>query len=390
MNILIMSNSPLGPTGYAVVTRYLAPRFKNLGHNVFIFAYWGIDSEHPLIWNGIPILPRWRDPWGRDIFMEHFARTKADILMPIFDIWVTPELPEKCNRVVGYVPTDHDPPSMFLLEVLKKCWRLIPFTKWAKESMEKAGCTNTYDYIPHGVDTKIFHPMNKIECRKRWNIKEEDLDAFIIGIVAGNYDKEGRKRWDKQLEAIKIFKEQNPDCKLRIYLHTDVNNYVHGYDLNAMLRFFGLDKITYMTDPYYFINQLPYERMGEIYNIFDVHLLISSREGFGLPNLEAQACGVPNIATDFASSAELTHPDLRVKVQAKIMTPIISWTAIPDAWDAAQKIEMLYKSPDKMKKYKKWSLEFARQFDWDGPLVMGRWIKTLDRIQDDLEKEGKK
>ena len=81
-----MTNSPLGPTGYATVTRYLAPRFKNLGHEISIFAYWGVDSEHPLMWNGIPILPRWRDPWGRDIFMEQFQRMNADILLPIFDI----------------------------------------------------------------------------------------------------------------------------------------------------------------------------------------------------------------------------------------------------------------------------------------------------------------
>jgi len=140
-----------------------------------------------------------------------------------------------------------------------------------------------------------------------------------------------------------------------------------------------------MSDPYYFITQLTYNRMPEVYNMFDVNLLISSREGFGLPILESQACGVPCIATDFASASELVHPDLRVKVQTKIMTPIISWTAIPDPWDAAMKIEKLWKSPDKMEKHKKWSLKFARKYDWDGDLVYGRWVTNLDKIQSELK-----
>lgn len=382
-----MSNSPLGPTAYSHITRYMSQMFKELGHEINIFAYWGIDSGHPLFWNNFNILPRWRDPWGRDIFMQHFQRTKSDILMPIYDIWVSPWLKE-CKTVVAYSPTDHDPPSLFLKTAFETCWKIIPFTAWAEKSMKKAGLKQVMQYIPHGVDLNIFKPMDKTECRKKW-IKEKDLDAFIVGVVAGNYDKEGRKRWDKFFEACKYFKEQNPKVKFRIFAHTDINNVVHGFDLRAMTRFFGLEDIVYTPDPYFFISQLPYTRMPEIYNLMDVHMLISSREGFGMPILESQACGIPAISTDFASGAELTHPELRVKVQAKIMTPIISWTAVPDAWDAYKKLESLYKSPDKKEKHSKWSLDFAKKYEWNGDLVRGRWIKALDKIEDGL-KELKK
>jgi len=381
-----MSNSPLGCSAYSIITRYISSILKDMGHEVNIFAYWGIDCGHPLTWNGMNVLPRWRDPWGKDVFLEHLKRTNSDILLPIFDVWVIPEL-DKFPHVVAYSPTDHDPPALFLKKVLEKCWKIIPFTAWAKESMEKSGIKTTMDYIPHGIDLNIFKPMDKLRCRKIWNIKEKDLDCFMIGIVAGNYDKEGRKRWEKQLEICKMFKDQNPDCNLRVYLHTDFNNYMFGYDLNSMVRFFGLEDITYVSDPYYFITQLPYERMSEIYGMFDVNLMCTSREGFGMPILEAQGCGIPSLVTDFASGAELTHPDLRVKVESKIFTPIISWTAIPNSQDAVDKLTMLWKNPDKMEYYKKWSLENAQKYDWNGPLVKGRWIKTMDVIQDALNKE---
>jgi glycosyltransferase involved in cell wall biosynthesis len=154
-----------------------------------------------------------------------------------------------------------------------------------------------------------------------------------------------------------------------------------------MVKIFGLDDITYVSDPYYFITQLPYEKMPEIYNIFDVNMMCTSREGFGMPILESQACGVPSIVTDFAAGPELTHPDLRVKVAAKIFTPILSWTAVPDAEDAAMKLEMLWKDKEKREFYSKWSLENAKQYDWEGPLVKGRWIKAMDLIQDEFNKE---
>jgi glycosyltransferase involved in cell wall biosynthesis len=316
--------------------------------------------------------------------MEHIKRTNSDFLLPIFDIWVSPEIPRQYKKVVAYSPTDHDPPAMFLQNSLKECWKIIPFTQWSKDSMEKVGL-KTMDWIPHGIDLNIFKPMDKIECRKIWNIKKEHLNDFFIGIVAGNYDKEGRKRWDKQLETLRIFKDQNPDCPLKIWLHTDASNVVHGFDLHTMIRFFNLQDIVYIPDPYYFITNLPYERMGEIYNMLDIHLLASAREGFGMPILESQACGIPCLHTDFAAGKEMVHPDLRIKIQTKIMTPIISWSAVPDAWDAAEKLGVLWKSPDKMEKYRKWGMEFAQKYDWNGELVKGRWIKALDIIEQDLK-----
>lgn len=383
-----MSNSPLGPSAYSGITRYMANIFKDAGHEVNIFAYWGIDRGHPLKWNGMDILPRAWDPWGRDIFMEHFKRTNSDILMPIFDIWVAPNLGEECDRVVAYSPTDHDPMSVKLYDAFKSCWKIVPFGEWSKKSMEEEGLTQAMDPVPHGIDLDIFQPRDKKACRANW-IDKKHNDDFIIGTVAGNYDKE-RKQWDKHFKAIKYFKEQNPDAKFKYYVHTDVFNVKTGLDLTAMVKFYGLEKCVYHPDPYIFINQLPYNRMGEIYNMFDVHMLTSAREGFGMPILEAQACGVPSLATDFAQGKEHTHKDLRVKVKAKTMTPIIGESAVPDAWDTYEKLQKLYDSDKFREKHSKIALKNARKYDWNGPNVKGKWITRLDEIEEALKIDNAK
>lgn len=45
--------------------------------------------------------------------------------------------------------------------------------------------------------------------------------------------------------------------------------------------------------------------MNEVYNVIDVFLLSTSGEGFGIPIIEAMACEVPVLATDYTTTPEL-------------------------------------------------------------------------------------
>jgi hypothetical protein len=45
--------------------------------------------------------------------------------------------------------------------------------------------------------------------------------------------------------------------------------------------------------------------MAQFYNCLDVHLITTRGEGFGIPVLEAQACGVPVITGGWTASKEL-------------------------------------------------------------------------------------
>jgi glycosyltransferase involved in cell wall biosynthesis len=56
----------------------------------------------------------------------------------------------------------------------------------------------------------------------------------------------------------------------------------------------------------WFINTVEDERiLAELYKAADVTILISGGEGFGLPQLEAHACGKPCIVGNYSASSEL-------------------------------------------------------------------------------------
>lgn len=81
--------------------------------------------------------------------------------------------------------------------------------------------------------------------------------------------------------------------------------------------------------------------MARMCSALDVLLAPSRGEGFGLPLLEAQACGIPVIVTDFGSMAEVGAVGWKVSGQREYVPVLEAWyvapsvTGIVDALDAA-------------------------------------------------------
>ena len=75
----------------------------------------------------------------------------------------------------------------------------------------------------------------------------------------------------------------------------------------------------------------------------DVLLAPSFGEGFGVPQVEAQACGVPIITSNFAASAELASPDsFLVNGQPLWDAGHGTWFNIPFVHEIAQALELAY------------------------------------------------
>jgi len=158
-------------------------------------------------------------------------------------------------------------------------------------------------YIPHTVNTEIFKPMDKAERKKQSGLP---ADCFLVGMVAANKDFMSRKAFQESLEAFKEFLKVEP--KALLYIHTNPQ-FPGGFPIDRFSDFLGIrDKILF-PDAYQMSFNMGKPEMSKIYNTFDVLLAPSKTEGFCVPLIEAQSCGVPVITHNWNSMTELIIPE---------------------------------------------------------------------------------
>jgi glycosyltransferase involved in cell wall biosynthesis len=105
--------------------------------------------------------------------------------------------------------------------------------------------------------------------------------------------------------------------------------------------------------PYiHFLGKVPDDDLAGLYNAADIFVFPSLYEGFGLPPLEAMACGTPVIAGDAASLPEIVG-------DAGILVPP------EDINGLAGSVEQLLATPSLAEEYTEKGLARAHQFSWD-------------------------
>jgi glycosyltransferase involved in cell wall biosynthesis len=170
--------------------------------------------------------------------------------------------------------------------------------------------------IPEGVDTRRFKPLNDPQARSAWRIKVfgEDL-PFILYV--GKPTK--RRNLPNLLQAFAQLKRQE-GIPHRLLL---IGSSLPGTSFAGEIRRLGLEAN---------VVDLPYAEHDEIvlaYNACEMLVYPSSYEGFGMPVLEAMACGAPVIALDntafpeFAGGVAMLLPDAQSDTLSEGMLKII-------------------------------------------------------------------
>ena len=201
--------------------------------------------------------------------------------------------------------------------------------------------------------------------------------------VAANSDKETRKSWYETLDAVKQFRENNPDVK--DFLHVVHTNPVdpRGVNLELAVKKRGLQDIVKLENPFQSNTGILDEEMSLLYNSGDFMCCPSKREGFGLCFYESMACGVPVIGHDFSAMPEaLEGHGWLVKSKAKFSTPINAVTAYPDVDDIEKCIADAYFNPEKRAKYGKKSHKFVQKYSWNRAIEM--WVDFLSQVEADM------
>ena len=383
MRIMFSANAFWAHTGYATPVANLLTRLQKLGHQVANFAWFGLQGAR-LQFGDIVVYPSVPDRtrmsmFGCNVIGAWAADFNADLVVSVQDIWVLPEdysarvkSGKKDVQWLCWFPVDHAPPPPDVLQMAPSVDWPCTYSRWGAEQMERAG--EPVRYLPLGVDTEVFCPGDKAEARRRlgWPI-----GTFIAVMVAANKSVPSRKSYPEAFQAFAQFAEGRDAA---IYTHCDWTVSEGGVDIPQLARACGIHDRLLLVDRFKEALGLPEAYLADVYRAADVLLLPSRTEGFGLPLVEAQACGCPVISTDFASMPELTWNGICVPPLQRDWTQLGSWEVLPSIEGVAGALEEVAGwSASERDANARVGIEAARRYDWD-VLIRDYWVPLLAEV----------
>jgi glycosyltransferase involved in cell wall biosynthesis len=290
VKIIWYSADPSTPWGYGTVSREICKRIQSLGHEVTIATRAFFGPPRDVL--GIPVFT------GVDSGLVNFVNEEEH-----YDYVVMTSDPKQgtpiFNNWVALAAFDFEFAYDKLIRDLGRSKFQVCVSKHNQKELERVGFKPYY--CPYGVDTKFYKPDSGVrnDFRKKMGWSN---DQFVIGAVGSNLPND-RKNHLGLLKAFQKFAQDHDDVVL--YFHTDVIG-AGCIPLQRISVFTGVnDRIYWVDQKKYHMYAVSQEEMLGVYNGIDVLCLPTKGESFGLPIVEAQACGTPVVTTQTTSGPEL-------------------------------------------------------------------------------------
>lgn len=380
MKLLWASNAPWCPTGYGTQTNQVTARMKRAGVDVAVAANFGISSrvvDH----NGIRVYPHGWESASNDIIpawsIHHFAGAPG-WLVTLTDVWTLKSPEYTTMNMACWTPIDHTPAPVAIVSFFRKTGAIpIAMSRHGQRELEAAGLEALY--APHGIDTRTYRPIPQDAARAASGLP---AGKFIVGMVANNKGRYPvRKSFPEAFLAFSVLHKAHPDALL--YVHAEKTGAAQGVDLEVLAAECGIDPTALVfADQAQMRLGIDDDEMAHLYSSFDVLLAPSRGEGFGIPVVEAQACGVPVIVTNATAQPELLGAGWLVGGQPEWDPDQCAWWTAPSVADLVVALSSAYEARgdrgirDKARK-------FAEKYDAD-TVFRDYWVPILKRLQDRL------
>lgn len=308
MRILWHGIGPEHNTGYGNQTRTMVPRLAALGHEVVlaVMGRKGIDDKigtaHPGAeerlrtgeWQGIRVIGPGLTEFGLPMPLEiraAFAGHDPDLIIVLKDPFVLNPVSYRRYNTAAWCAIDCDPMSLPDRQFFASSGAApLAMSIHGLKSMQAAGLEGSY--IPHGIEMDVWTPGGQAAAR---DLLELPGDYFIAGINATNVGP--RKAWGEQFTAFARFHAKHPRSLLLVH---STKEHPEGISLEDLAVAKGIRHVVKFADN---MNQEP-AALVNWYRSLDVLINATYGEGFGLPVLEALACGIPVIVTDCSAMSE--------------------------------------------------------------------------------------
>jgi glycosyltransferase involved in cell wall biosynthesis len=393
LHIACVSDSPYRPSGYGLIAREVYAGFMEQGWKTHVFAL----EDHRGDIDGL-YHRYWPNPLSSDRldtnFQEFIKSHRVDAAVVIRDVYTGARFISGVRNenavvpIIAYVSQEGLPIHRDWIHVLAWADEVITYAACSSEAVEIAH-DKKVDWVHLGADHAGFMRYDDADrdlLRQRlgWN------DRFVILNVSRNV---GNKRLPALMKTVKVLKDDfgyAPESVV-LALHTEMMGraVLGGHDLKMWNTQLDLGtelaispdlKLDYSTDleqvlqtrgfASYAERKEWFSKLGMVgfYNAADVYVDVSAAEGFGLPNLEAQACGVPVISVDdgYVRSEVIGDSALMIKpseTPAEWVTGADLWLVDPRA--VAERIDYVKMNPGFARDIADSGLENSKRFKWD-------------------------
>jgi len=382
--ISVFSNSPGMPTGYGEQSRLLVDRLIRHGLDTAILSNYGNEGvirDYKTGHGKAKHYPKSFAPHSVDtinLWHGQHRLGKEDLphaLLTLYDVWVLAQL-QFDGPILAWVPIDHvNIPGAVRAVLEKDNVHPIAMAPHGKRLLDARGIEA--DYVPHAINTSVFKPSSASASKKIRTQLSVDDETFLVSMVVANKANGmfHRKAIAENVLAFASFHKEYPNSKL--YMHTESRPILGGVDLGKLFESLGLttdDVLTANGDE--LMIGLPQKTMADIYSASDILLAATYGEGFGVPVIEAQACGTKVITSNATASQDLAGES------SYLVDGQLWWNMAQSAYFQIPSITHIYSAL--VDAYNKWdgnkadsvSVEFAKQFDVE--LVWrDYWMPTL-------------
>lgn len=229
-----------------------------------------------------------------------------------------------------HVPDKYDRLRLFYLNhLLPIAMRRLSHVIAVSASSKKDMCTYTrvspdnISVVHNGIDHDVFFPLNKEDAKKNAQERLGIDTPFILYISRLEHPGKNHVRLIQAYEELK-HAAGIPHSLVLV-----------GSDYRGAKEIHARAKASPFAENIIFTNYVPNNKLPVLYTAADVFIFPSLYEGFGLPVLEAMACGTPvacartSSLPEIVGNAAITFDPLRI---SEITTALRTLTTDKDEW----------------------------------------------------------
>jgi len=425
--VLVGSEASYLNTGYASYGRELIKRLIATGKYEVaeISCYGAADDERrkTIPWKNYPIAPSRSDSddmkkmygsnpsnqFGTWRFERICLDFKPDIVImqkdPWMDSWVKHSPYRPFFSWAWASTVDSSPQSPEWINQFADADYFYTLSEWAEGVIrEQAGdSVNLIGSVTMSAADEFQPVPNKAAHRLAMGL---DPDWKIIGTVMRN---QRRKLFPDLLEAFSKYLSFTGDKDTYLYCHTSYPD--NGWDLPQLMMKYGISSRVlftysceecssltigkfsdtvkqcrsckkYAAKPCSVSNGATTEELAKIFNLFDLYIQCANSEGMGISQMEAAACAVPIMSTDYSAMESIVRKlnGYPIPVKTKVLELETGcYRAIPDIDEIVSYWKMFFglSGEDRLEAGRKARSAYEANFNWDE--VVKKWMISLDQ-----------